>query len=242
MFGQPNHEVFLGRDYGNTQDYSDDTARRIDDEVARIMKEAHDRAEKILSSRRDQMDLMASVLLERETIDGDACQALLNNRWDEYLQKEKEEAEAKKLKSAAENSQSGNQGDSTGSGDFPAPTGQPTVPASTQSDQPMMPASADSVQPANKPGYPTQLPPSATNPSRPRRPMPIDLVTVRHEEVEQSASVDQSATQPIATEQPAQPAQPTQPVQPAAPQSAREVSDSHDAQGGSDQNTNTPRV
>jgi cell division protease FtsH len=165
------------------------------------------------------MDLMASVLLERETIDGDACQALLNNRWDEYLQKEKEEAEAKKLKSAAENSQNGNQGDSTGSGDFPAPTGQPTVPASTQSDQPMMPASADSVQPANKPGYPTQLPPSATNPSRPRRPMPIDLVTVRHEEVE-----------------------PTQPVQPAAPQSAREVSDSHDAQGGSDQNTNTPRV
>lgn len=242
VFGQPNHEVFLGRDYGNTQDYSDDTARRIDDEVARIMKEAHDRAEKILSSRRDQMDLMASVLLERETIDGDACQALLNNRWDEYLQKEKEEAEAKKLKSAAENSQSGNQGDSTGSGDFPAPTGQPTVPASTQSDQPMMPASADSVQPASKPGYPTQLPPSATNPSRPRRPMPIDLVTVRHEEVEQSAPADQPATQPMATEQPAQPAQPAQLAQPAAPQSAHEASESHDAQGGSDQNNNTPRV
>ncbi len=162
-----------------------------------------------------------------------------------HLQKEKEEAEAKKLKSAAENSQNGNQGDSTGSGDFPAPTGQPTVPASTQSDQPMMPASADSVQPASKPGYPTQLPPSATNPSRPRRPMPIDLVTVRHEEVEQSAPVDQPATQPMATEQPAQPVQPVrpvQPVQPAAPQSVREVSESHDTQGGNDQNNNTPRV
>ena len=37
VFGQPNHEVFLGRDYGNTQDYSEETARRIDEEVALIM-------------------------------------------------------------------------------------------------------------------------------------------------------------------------------------------------------------
>ena len=103
VFGQPNHEVFLGRDYGNTQDYSEETARRIDDEVARIMKGAHDRAYEILSSHRDQMDLMASVLLERETIDGAACQALLDNRWSEYLEhedeiiakKDREEAEAR---------------------------------------------------------------------------------------------------------------------------------------------------
>ena len=103
VFGQPNHEVFLGRDYGNTQDYSEETARRIDDEVARIMKEAHDRAYEILSSHREQMDLMASVLLERETVDGAACQALLDNRWSEYLEhedeiiakKDREEAEAR---------------------------------------------------------------------------------------------------------------------------------------------------
>lgn len=92
IFGQPNHEVFLGRDYGNTQDYSEETARRIDDEVARIMKEAHDRAYDILSSHGDQMRLMASVLLERETVDGEECTALLDNRWAEYLQKEKEKA------------------------------------------------------------------------------------------------------------------------------------------------------
>ena len=103
VFGQPNHEVFLGRDYGNTQDYSEETARRIDDEVARIMKEAHDRAYEILSSHREQMDLMASVLLERETVDGEACEALLNNTWDDYLlheaeiiaRHEREEAEAR---------------------------------------------------------------------------------------------------------------------------------------------------
>ncbi|MBO4365079.1 MAG: cell division protein FtsH, partial [Eggerthellaceae bacterium] len=91
IFGQPNHEVFLGRDYGNTKDYSDETARRIDEEVARIMKQAHDRAYDVLSGRKDQMDLMASVLLERETVDGEACQALLDNRWSEYLAHEQSE-------------------------------------------------------------------------------------------------------------------------------------------------------
>lgn len=94
VFGQPNHEVFLGRDYGNTQDYSDQTARRIDEEVARIMKEAHDRAYEILSSRSEQMDLMASVLLEREVVDGEACTALLDNRWAEYLSSEAAKTEA----------------------------------------------------------------------------------------------------------------------------------------------------
>ena len=132
VFGQPNHEVFLGRDYGNTQDYSEETARRIDDEVARIMKEAHDRAYEILSSHREQMDLMASVLLERETVDGEACQALLDNRWSEYLEhedeiiakKDREEAEARardaKLADPNWN------GDAMGGNDVDGPDGAPT--------------------------------------------------------------------------------------------------------------------
>jgi cell division protease FtsH len=91
IFGQPNHEVFLGRDYGNTQDYSEETARRIDEEIASIMKQAHDRAYQVLSTHREQMDLMASVLLERETVDGEACQALLDNRWSEYVAHEQSE-------------------------------------------------------------------------------------------------------------------------------------------------------
>jgi cell division protease FtsH len=90
VFGQPNHEVFLGRDYGNTQDYSDVTARQIDEEVCRIMKEAHDRAYEILNSNQEQMHTMARVLLERETVEGEACKALLNNRWDDYLLHEKD--------------------------------------------------------------------------------------------------------------------------------------------------------
>ncbi|WP_303249601.1 ATP-dependent zinc metalloprotease FtsH [uncultured Slackia sp.] len=93
-FGQPNHEVFLGRDMGNTQDYSPETAQRIDEEVARLMKQAHDLAYMILSERQEQMHLMASVLLERETVDGEACEALLNNEWDVYLEREKEAKKA----------------------------------------------------------------------------------------------------------------------------------------------------
>ena len=90
VFGKPNHEVFLGRDYGNSQDYSDVTARQIDEEIARIMKEAHDRAYDILNSNQEQMHTMAKVLLERETVEGEACKALLNNRWDDYLLHEKD--------------------------------------------------------------------------------------------------------------------------------------------------------
>ncbi len=90
VFGKPNHEVFLGRDYGNTQDYSDETARKIDIEVSKIMQEAHDRAYEVLSKDKAHMDLMAKVLLERETVEGEACQALLENKWDDYLIREKD--------------------------------------------------------------------------------------------------------------------------------------------------------
>ena len=90
VFGQPNHEVFLGRDYGNTQDYSDETARRIDDEVSKLMQQAHDSAYEILNAHKTQMGLMASVLLDRETVEGEACQSLLENKWDDYLVREKD--------------------------------------------------------------------------------------------------------------------------------------------------------
>ncbi len=101
VFGQPSHEVFLGRDYSNTPDYSEETAKRIDAEVARIMKEAHDRAVEILSANKEQMDLMASVLLERETVEGEACDALLAGQWDEYLAQEGDIIAAREAEEAA---------------------------------------------------------------------------------------------------------------------------------------------
>ncbi len=93
VFGEAQHEVFLGRDYANHQDYSAETAKRIDDEVERIMREGHGRARAVLDERRGQMDTMARVLLERETVEGEAVDALLEDRWGEYVADEKGEAE-----------------------------------------------------------------------------------------------------------------------------------------------------
>ena len=89
VFGEAQHEVFLGRDYANHQDFSAETAKRIDDEVERIMREGHERAREVLGARRDQMGTMARVLLERETVEGEAVDALLDGRWAEYEAGEK---------------------------------------------------------------------------------------------------------------------------------------------------------
>jgi cell division protease FtsH len=84
VFGEAQHEVFLGRDWANHNDLAAETAKRIDDEVERIMRTGHQRARDVLSSRYSQMNTMAEVLLERETVEGDVVKALLNNTWDEY--------------------------------------------------------------------------------------------------------------------------------------------------------------
>ena len=91
VFGEAQHEVFLGRDYAQKNDYSAETAKRIDDEVERIMREGHDRAREVLSARGDQMRTMAEVLLERETVEGPAVDALLDGTWDQYVAEHPEE-------------------------------------------------------------------------------------------------------------------------------------------------------
>ena len=91
VFGEAQHEVFLGRDYAQKNDYSAETAKRIDDEIERIRREAHDRAREVLGARRDQMDTMARVLLERETVEGPAVDALLDGTWDQYVAEHPEE-------------------------------------------------------------------------------------------------------------------------------------------------------
>ncbi|AEB06185.1 membrane protease FtsH catalytic subunit [Coriobacterium glomerans PW2] len=101
VFGEAQHEVFLGRDYANHQDYSEETARRIDIEVQRIMREAHRRSSTILETNRAQVDLVARVLLERETVEGDAVVALLDGKWESYLASEEELLAAKEERNSA---------------------------------------------------------------------------------------------------------------------------------------------
>lgn len=90
VYGSANHQVFLGRDYAENQDYSEATAERIDREVSTIMAMAHDRAKQIVLDNRELIDTMARVLIERETIEGPALLALLDGSWDEYLAHEAE--------------------------------------------------------------------------------------------------------------------------------------------------------
>jgi cell division protease FtsH len=84
VYGEAQHEVFLGRDYANHQDLSAETTKRIDDEVERIMREAHERARQILSTNADRMHKMAEVLLAKETVEGDEMTSLLDGTYDEW--------------------------------------------------------------------------------------------------------------------------------------------------------------
>ena len=68
-YGHANGEVFLGRDYGRQQDYSDEVAAFIDAEVRKLISQAHKEARQILETHRAALDRMAEVLLAKETID-----------------------------------------------------------------------------------------------------------------------------------------------------------------------------
>ncbi len=75
--GQKQHEVFLGRDFQSQPDYSDSVAFEIDNEVRRMIDQAHDEALEILQEHRERLDLLASTLIEKETIDRDEVDRLL---------------------------------------------------------------------------------------------------------------------------------------------------------------------
>ena len=62
--------VFLGEDLVHTRDYSDETARVIDEEVERILRDEENRARKVLGEYREGLEAIAHALLERETLDG----------------------------------------------------------------------------------------------------------------------------------------------------------------------------
>ena len=70
-YGQAAGEVFLGRDYARHQDYSDEVASHIDEEVRRLIGRAHAEAEQILTTHIDALHAIAAALLDRETLAAD---------------------------------------------------------------------------------------------------------------------------------------------------------------------------
>jgi len=77
--GQKQHEVFLGRDFATQPDYSEQVAFEIDNEVRRMIDQAHDEALEILQENRSKLDQMAALLIERETIDKGDVERLLTD-------------------------------------------------------------------------------------------------------------------------------------------------------------------
>jgi len=69
-YGESNDTVFLGREITRSQTYSEETARKIDAEVFRIVNEQYARATEVITARRPALDKIAEALLEHETIEG----------------------------------------------------------------------------------------------------------------------------------------------------------------------------
>ncbi len=69
--GQGNEEVFLGRDFAQSKEYSEETAAIVDAEIKKIIDNAYHTAEQILQANIDKLHAVASVLLEKEKIDGE---------------------------------------------------------------------------------------------------------------------------------------------------------------------------
>ena len=78
LYGKGTNEVFLGRDYGRQQDYSDEVASSIDEEVKSLLSDAHVVAGKILAKFKKQMEEMVKVLMEKETIDREEVSRIFN--------------------------------------------------------------------------------------------------------------------------------------------------------------------
>ena len=82
---------FLGREFSAEPDYSDEIAREIDDEIRRIVEEAHQTAKDILAERREGLDRISKILLERETIDAEQFVKLLEGASEDEVFGEPEE-------------------------------------------------------------------------------------------------------------------------------------------------------
>lgn len=77
VYDSGNGEVFLGKDYGHVNNYSEATSARIDAEVEKIMREAYEKTVAILKEHYDKLELVANTLLEKEKISGEVFESLM---------------------------------------------------------------------------------------------------------------------------------------------------------------------
>ncbi len=106
IFGEANHEVFLGRDYGHVRNYSEKMAAEIDGEVEKFVKEGYKRSRGILEKHKELLHKIATSLLEKETLSQkEFLDFLPRSTWKEAeikaAHEEEEKAKAHKKRAAA---------------------------------------------------------------------------------------------------------------------------------------------
>ena len=110
VFGHDRGQPFLGREFSSEPDYSDEIAREIDDEIRRIVESAHQTAKNLLNERRDDLERVSKLLLERETIDAKEFVALLEGKPAEEVFVDEEEPPRKPAEPAPEPEQAAREG------------------------------------------------------------------------------------------------------------------------------------
>jgi cell division protease FtsH len=92
VLGRNQDMPFLGREMASEPDYSEEMAREIDDEIRRVIEEAHERARAVLQEHIDALNMLSGILIERETIDKDEFERLLAGEPEEDVFREEQPA------------------------------------------------------------------------------------------------------------------------------------------------------
>jgi cell division protease FtsH len=95
-FGHDPAQPFVGRDYGMGQEYSDETAEKIDAEIRRVVDQAYKMAQDVLIKHRAELDTLSQLLMERETIDKEEFESILAGADPEEIFRAKDEAKSRK--------------------------------------------------------------------------------------------------------------------------------------------------
>ena len=85
MLGRNHDMPFLGREMGAEPDYSEEIAKEIDDEIRRVIEEAHDKATTVLREHMAELHKLSAILIERETIDKSQFERLLQGESEESV-------------------------------------------------------------------------------------------------------------------------------------------------------------
>jgi cell division protease FtsH len=85
VFGHDHGQPFLGREFSSEPDYSDEIAREIDDEIRRMVEDAHQTARAVLDEHRESLNRTSEILLRRETIEREQFIELLEGKSEEEV-------------------------------------------------------------------------------------------------------------------------------------------------------------